>query len=124
MFHPDVGVHGKLGKREIWIGAETDSSFGHAKVDLMTVPAKEDDLPQYEFTLRAMLDELKQMDTASVFGLAPVDAPLCNQVYSTLGFKVTARLTDHVIHDGDFVGVQLWHRRLSNGNSPRLPSFI
>lgn len=124
MFHPDVGVHGKQGKRELWLGAETDSSFGHAKVDLMTVPTKEDDLPQYEFTLRAMLDELKKMDTASVFGLCPVDAPLCNQVFSTLGFKVTARLTDHVTRDDEFVGVQLWHRRLTNSNSPRLPSFI
>jgi hypothetical protein len=124
MFHPDVGVHGKQGKREIWLGAETDSSFGHAKVDLMTVPVKEEDLPQYEFTLRALLDELKKMDTASVFGLCPVDAPLCNQVFSTLGFKVTARLTDHVTRDEEFVGVQLWHRRLTNSNSPRLPSFI
>ncbi len=124
MFHPDVGVHGKQGKREIWIGAETDSSFGHAKVDLMTVPTKEDDLQQYEFTLRAMLDELKKMDTASVFGLCPVDAPLCNQVFSSLGFKVSARLTDHVTQDEEFVGVQLWHRRLSTSNSPRLPSFI
>ena len=124
MFHPDVAVHAKQGKRELWLGAETDSSFGHAKVDLMTVPLKEDDLAQYEFTLRALLDELKKMDTASVFGLCPVDAPLCNQVFSTLGFKVTARLTDHVVRAEDFVGVQLWHRRLSSSNSPRLPSFI
>jgi len=124
MFHPDVGVHGKQGKREMWLGAETDSSFGHAKVDLMTVPLKEEDLPQYEFTLRALLEELRKMDTASVFGLCPVDAPLCNQVFSTLGFKVTARLTDHVTRNDEFVGVQLWHRRLTNSNSPRLPSFI
>lgn len=124
MFHPDVGVHGKAGKREIWLGAETDSSFGHAKVDLMTVPTKEDELPQYEFTMRALLDELKKMDTASVFGLCPVDAPLSNQVFATLGFKVSARLTDHVTRDDEFVGVQLWHRRLSSSNSPRLPSFI
>jgi len=125
MFHPDVGVYGKQGKREIWLGAETDSSFGHAKVDLMTVPLKEDDMPQYEFTMRALLDELLKMDTASVFGLSPVDDELCNQVYATLGFKVTARLTDHVVKpSGDFVGIQLWHRRLTSSNSPRLPSFI
>ena len=57
-------------------------------------------------------------------GLAPVDAPLCNQVYSDLGFKVTARLTDHVTREEDFVGVQLWHKRLMNQSAPRLPSFI
>ncbi len=124
MFHPDVGLQGKLGKRDLWLGAETDSSFGHAKVDLMTVPTKEDDLPQYEFALRALLDELRKMDTASVFGLGPVDAPLFNQVFATLGFKVSARLTDHVTRDEEFVGVQLWHRRLTPTTTGRAPSFI
>ncbi len=125
MFHPDMAMHAKQGKREIWLGAETDSSFGHAKVDLMTVPLKEDDLAQYEFTMRALLDELLKIDTASVFGLCAVDDELSNLLYSALGFKVSARLTDHVVKpNGDFVGVQLWHRRLSSSNSPRLPSFI
>ena len=45
VFHPDLALHGKIGKREFWIGAETDSSFGHAKVDLMTTPEKDTDLP-------------------------------------------------------------------------------
>jgi hypothetical protein len=71
-----------------------------------------------------MLEELVKMDTASVFGLCPVDAPMCNQVFAELGFKVSARLTDHVTRDEDFVGCQLWHRRLSSQSSPRLPSFI
>ena len=124
MFHPDVGLHAKIGKREFWIGAETDSSFGHAKVDLLTVPGKDDDVPFTEYCLHALLEELRKMDTASVFGLAPVDAPLVNQVYSDLGFKVTARLTDHVTREEDFVGVQLWHKRLMNQSAPRLPSFI
>ncbi len=50
--------------------------------------------------------------------------PLVNQIYADLGFKVTARLTDHLTRGDDFVGTQLWHRRLTNQNTPRLPSFI
>ena len=53
-----------------------------------------------------------------------VDDAMANQVYADLGFKVTARLTDHVSRGDDFVGVQLWHRRLSTQSAPRLPSFI
>lgn len=124
MFHPDVAIHAKSGKREFWLGAETDSSFGHAKVDILTLPEKEPDMSIVEFCSHALLEELKRMDTASVFGICPVDMPETNQVLSNLGFKVTARLTDHVVRNDDFVGVQLWHRRLSNQSAPRLPSFI
>jgi len=124
MFHPDVAVHGKVGKRDFWVGAETDSSFGHAKVDILTVPEKEADLPIAEFCTQHLLEELVRMETASVFGVCPVDNAPTNQVLSNLGFKVTARLTDHVTRGESFVGVQLWHRRLANTSAPRLPSFI
>jgi hypothetical protein len=123
-FHPDVGLHAKIGRREYWVGAETDSSFGHAKVDLMIAPEKEADIANLEYCMSAMLEELVKMDTASVFGLCPVDDAMSNQVYAELGFKVSARLTDHVTRGEDFVGCQLWHRRLANQSAPRLPSFI
>ena len=123
-FHPDLGLHAKMGKRELWLGAETDSSFGHAKVDLLTPPEKDTELPALRFCLRTLLDELRKLDTASVFSLCAVDMPLVNQVYADLGFKVTARLTDHLVRGEEFVGAQLWHRRLSNQSTPRLPSFI
>jgi len=123
-FHPDVGLVAKMGKKEYWVGAETDSSFGHAKVDLLTVPDTEPDVPLLAFCLRSLLDELLKMETASVFSLCAVDWAMANQVYAELGFKVTARLTDHVTRDEEFIGAQLWHRRLANTPTPRLPSFI
>ncbi len=123
-FHPDIGLVAKMGKKEYWVGAETDSSFGHAKVDMLTVPDQEPDVPLLAFCMRSLLDELLKVETASVFSLCAVDWPLANQVYAELGFKVTARLTDHVTRDEEFIGVQLWHRRLANTPTPRLPSFI
>lgn len=125
MFHPDLGLHAKMGKREIWLGAETDSSFGHAKVDVLTPPTEKDpDLSILRFCMATLLDELIKLETASVFSLVAVDWEQSNQLYADLGFKVTARLTDHVIRSVDFVGTQLWHRRLANTSAPRLPSFI
>lgn len=124
VFHPDVGLHAKIGRREYWVGAETDSSFGHAKIDVLTPAEKEQDVAVLEFCTKALLDELTKMDTASVFSICSVDAPATNQVYGDLGFKVTARLTDHVTRNEEFLGVQLWHRRLSTQSAPRLPSFI
>jgi hypothetical protein len=127
-FHPDLGVRAKVGRREFWFTAETDSSFGHAKVDLLTPPeafaGKEVELPPMQYCLQALLDELQKVDTASVFSVCAVDAVASNQLYSELGFKVSARLTDHLVRSEEFVGAQLWHRRLSNVATPRLPSFL
>ena len=124
VFHPDIALRGKVGKRQYWVGAELDSSFGHAKVDLMNAPTKEKDLTTYAYALRLLLEELKGREMASVFALVPSDAPLTAQVYASLDFKVTARLTDHLMRGDEHVGVQLWHRRIAAANNPRLPSFI
>ncbi len=123
-FHPDLGLVAKMGRKEYWVGAETDSSFGHAKVDMLSAPDKDADVAILAFCMRSLLDELLKCETASVFSLCAVDWPMSNQVYSELGFKVTARLTDHVTRDDEFIGAQLWHRRLANTPTPRLPSFI
>ena len=126
MFHPDIAVHGKQGKRDYWVGAETDSSFGHAKVDILTPPRanKEADPPILEFLLQTMLDELLKRETASVFAVCAADMIPSQQVIANLGFKVSARLTDHIVREDAFVGAQLWHRRLSPASAPKLPSFI
>lgn len=126
VFHPDIAIHGKSGKRDYWIGAETDSSFGHAKIDILTPPRpnKEADPGTLEFMMQALLDELQRRETASVFALTPVDWGPTQQVFANLAFKVNARLTDHIVREDGFVGAQLWHRRLIPGSSPKLASFI
>lgn len=119
VFNPDIGVVSQLGKAEYWVGAETDSSFGHAKVDMITRPNKEADIPVLEFTLKVLMEDLSRMETASVFAVCPADCALSNQIYSELGFKVTARLTDHLTREDEFVGAQIWHRRINPANAGR-----
>lgn len=122
VFRPDVALHGRAGKRDFWVGAETDTSFGHAKVDIMTPPRanKEGDTAILEYLLQATLDELARRETASVFSLIAADLLPSQQIVANLGFKITARLTDHIVHDDSFVGAQLWHLRLAAGSSPKL----
>ncbi|NVB40157.1 hypothetical protein G6O69_20085 [Pseudenhygromyxa sp. WMMC2535] len=125
MFHPDIAVHGRAGKRDYWVGAETDSSFGHAKVDIMTPPRanKEADPGVLEFLMQGLLDELLRRETASVFSLIAADMLPSQQVIANLGFKVTAKLTDHIVREDAYVGGQLWHRRLAANSGPRLSNF-
>ena len=124
MFFPDMALRGRIGRREVWVGAETDHSFGHAKIDILTPPEKEADIPVVEFCVKTLLDELIKVDTASVFALCAADWALSSQIYVNLGFKVTSRLTDHIHRENGFVGVQLYHRRVGSTGGPRLPSFI
>ncbi len=124
MFHPDIAFCGKQGKRDLWVGAETDSSFGHAKIDILTPPRKDVDVVALEFMTKTLLDELLKRETASVFAVIAADLIPSQQVFANLGFKVSARLTDHIIRDDLYVGAQLWHRRIATTATPRLPSFI
>lgn len=125
-FHPDVAIHGKAGKRDYWVGAETDTSFGHAKIDILTPPRanKEADPPILEFLLQALMDELLRRETASVFSIIAADMIPSQQVVANLAYKVNARLTDHIVREDGYVGAQLWHRRLTPAAGPKLPSFI
>jgi hypothetical protein len=124
VFNPDIAIRASLNKREYWVGAETDSSFGHAKVDMLTPPLKDAELPVLEFCVKTLLDELIKVETASVFALCAADWTLSNQVYGELGFKVTARLTDHITREDEFIGAQLWHRRLVHLPTPKLSSIL
>jgi hypothetical protein len=77
-----------------------------------------------EFLLQTLLDELQKRETASVFSTIAADWIGSQQIIANLGFKVSARLTDHIVRDDGFVGGQLWHRRLATTAQPKLPSFI
>jgi hypothetical protein len=124
LFTPDVGIRGRIGKRDYWVGAETDTSFGHAKVDMMTPPLREADVPILEACLHHLIETLTKRETASLFAVCAAGWTLSTRVYGELGFKVTAKLTDHLASGSDFMGAQVWHRRLSTPQTPRLASLV
>lgn len=124
VFSPDLALHAKHSRTDYWVGAELDTSFGHAKIDLMTPPTEDLHVPILEQCVEKLVEELVGREMASVFALCPADWEHSSRVYGNRGFKVTARLTDHVTRDDGYVGVQLWHRRIAGVSTPRLPSFI
>jgi hypothetical protein len=91
---------------------------------MLTPPLKDVDIPVLEFCVKTLLDELIKVDTASVFALCAADWTLSNQIYGELGFKVTARLTDHITREDEFIGAQLWHRRLVHLPTPKLSILV
>jgi len=113
VFNPDIGLAAKLAKRDLWFGAETDSSFGHAKLDMITPPKKDTDLAAVQHGMALLLHELAKIETASVFALVPADDLLSSQAYAEMAFKVTARLTDHIFRGDGYIGAQIWHRRIT-----------
>ena len=91
---------------------------------MLTPPLKDIEIPILEFCVKTLLDELIKVDTASVFALCAADWNLSSQIYGELGFKVTARLTDHITREDEFIGAQLRHRRLVHLPTPKLSSIL
>jgi hypothetical protein len=111
---PDLGVRAKLGRREVWVTAETDSAYAHAKIDLLTKPTSERDAAALRECTRRLCEVLDQRELVTVFAPCRADDELSNRVFSELGFRTTARLANHLVQGEDMVGVHVWHRRLSN----------
>ncbi len=111
---PDVGVRAKLGRREMWVTAETDSAYAHAKIDLLTNPRDARDAAALRECTRRLCEVLDQRDLVTVFAPCHADDDLANLVFSELGFRTTARLANHIARGEDLVGVHVWQRRLSN----------
>ncbi len=126
VYRPDLAMKGRVGRREFWVGAETDSSFGHAKIDLLA-PAdaldKDEAFAIYTAVVEQMIAELAARDTASAFAVVPVDVAPANELFATLGFRVTGRLTDHLVRGSDYVGAQIWHKRVVHTQTPKISVF-
>lgn len=110
---PDVGVRAKLGRRELWVTAETDSAYAHGKIDILTTPHDCREAAALRECTRRLCEVLDQRDLDTVFAPCLADDDLCNRVFSELGFRTTARLANHLSRGDDLVGVHVWHRRLS-----------
>jgi hypothetical protein len=115
---PDLGVRAKLGRRTLWVTAETDPAYAHAKIDLLTTPQTEREASALRECVRRLCEVLDQRELATVFAPCHADDDLGNQVFAELDFRTTARLANHVLRGEDLVGVHVWHRRLSSRPNP------
>jgi hypothetical protein len=115
---PDLVLHARTRKREAWVLAEIDDSFGHATLGIAPPPAGEDGLVITAYACNDLFPTLTEKKVSNLFGLSPVEDRWSNELFAGLGFKVTGRLADHLRRgEGDFTTALVWHRRLIQSQS-------
>jgi hypothetical protein len=114
---PDLVLHAKARKREAWVMAEIDDSFGHATVGVAPAPCSDPELVLAAFACNNLIEDLERRGVTNLFGLSPASDGLNNELYAGLGFKVTGRLANHLRVNGDNTTALIWHRRLSQPRS-------
>jgi hypothetical protein len=110
---PDVAVRGRLGKKECWVVAEINDSFGHAKMDFLTPLVSDKEKAASVYASVELFKQLLNLEVANVFGFTSVDDEMTCKAFGEAGFRHTGQLTRHVSMDGNgSQDMHVWHRRL------------
>jgi len=110
---PDMVVHCRAkGGKNAWACAETNDSFGHASVGFAPAPKNDEQMVLSAYAGNCLIEQLIARQVANIFSVSPTDDELANQLLFGLGFKVTGRLIDHLMTNGEHANALLWHRRL------------
>jgi hypothetical protein len=110
---PDLAVEIRHRKDVRWIMAELDESFGHARVDLFPAARATIETPLWSWGMQTLIAQLVERAVVNVFSLAAMDDAVMTDLVLGMGFKVTARLADHLCLDGAFHHALFWHRRIA-----------
>lgn len=117
----------RQGQRRLWVGAETNDAFGHAKLDILTPPSNVRERRILAWMVQRMLEELAETsDVACVFAITLVDDVSCGQVLIDAGFKESGQLTRHLqTEDGRLCDALMWYVRIApKGNKSRQPEAV
>ncbi|MBK7830551.1 hypothetical protein [Nannocystis sp.] len=89
---------------------------------MITPPLGDIEIPVLEFCVKTL--PIYQASTPPACSpCAPPTGPSATR--STVSSaQVTARLTDHITREDEFIGAQLWHRRLVHLPTPKLSSIL
>jgi hypothetical protein len=111
---PDLVLHAKAKRKEGWVCAEIDDSFGYATLAFAPVPKGEADLTLSAYAGNSLLTELHDRRINNLFGLSPSSDRWSNELFAGLGFKVTGRLAKHLQTSDGRTTALIWHRRLTS----------
>ncbi len=105
----------RLGQRRLWVGAETNDAFGHAKLDILTPPRNARERRTLAWMVTKMVEELGETsDVACAFSMTMVDDVACGQVLLDAGFKESGQLTRHLqTEDGRLCDALMWYFRIA-----------
>ncbi len=112
--HPEIAICAKLGRREFWITAETNDSFGHAKIDILNPPETDREVGGCVYGVLELFEYLLEMDMSNCFTFVNVEDALTNEVFGQAGFRHTGQLTRHMEIAGveNTLDLHVWHKRL------------
>jgi hypothetical protein len=111
--HPEIAIRGRVGKKEVWLVAETNDSFGHAKIDLLSPPSTSREIGAAVYALDELYEHLMEMEMNNCFTFVSVLEEETNQVFCNADFRHTGQLTRHVsLEDEEPLDIHVWHKRL------------
>ena len=112
--HPEIAICAKVGRREFWITAETNDSFGHAKIDVLNPPSSDKEVGACVYGILELFEYLLEMDMSNCFTFVSVEDEYTNEVLGEAGFRHTGQLTRHVALEDEELPMDLhvWHKRL------------
>ncbi len=113
---PHIGVRASSGRKKLWVTAEINDAFGHAKIDILTLPSTEREHHFTSWMIMELMRELRETyGVVSVFALARVDDTTRSEILHSAGFRVMGQLVRHVLdgkeHPHDVI---VWGRKLQD----------
>lgn len=112
--HPEIAICAKVGRKELWIVAETNDSFGHAKIDILNPPTNDREVGACVYGILELFEYLLEMDMSNCFTFVSVEDALMNEVFGQAGFRHTGQMTRHMtLEDRESaLDLHVWHKRL------------
>ncbi len=115
VMHPHFILEVRNGRRNLWVAAEINDAFGHAKLDILTPPKNSRERKYLAWMVTKLVEELGETsDVSSVFSVTMVEDVLCGQVLVDAGFKESGQLTRHMQSDeGRLSDALMWFFRIT-----------
>ena len=101
--------------RCLWVAAEINDAFGHAKLDILTLPRSVKERRFLAWMVTKLVEELGETsDISSVFAITMVEDVSCGQILLDAGFKESGQLTRHMqSEEGRLSDALMWYFRIA-----------
>jgi len=126
VMHPHFILEVRIGRRNLWVAAEINDAFGHAKLDILTLPRSVKERRYLSWMVTKLVEELGETsDISSVFSITMVEDVACGQVLVDAGFKDSGQLTRHMqSEEGRLSDALMWFFRIApKANKSRKLAF-
>ncbi len=97
---------------ECMVCVETQASFQHAFLEILTAPRTEGECHAWTSGLAAIHDVLREQDVLNAFSMSPADDETFAAAFLSAGYRKTGVLASHLVVGGQRKDAILWSRSL------------